>query len=272
MQGGGHRVERSARCRHKKQAEADPDRDEQQDRERAGEGDPWQRQHAQAERGGHEAGNQRRALAGAVAQATGQRRRGAYEHGDEDQSAGCGKGAVVRAVLEVLLGKEEAADHDCEGERGKHRCGSHIAVAKHASAAAQRLLVGPRWQEPCDGKRGKRRKRDKTHQSARQPSVTVSAPPSSGPARFDTPEAAPQMPSAAPRRSGGKPLTAPASAAGLTRPAPTPCSPRASSSTAISPASAPAAAPTAKSARPSSARRREPKRSTSIPPGSSAMP
>ena len=68
------------------------------------------------------------------------------------------------------------------------------------------------------------------HQFARQPKATVSRPPSSGPSRLDMPALAPQMPSALPRRSGGKPLTAPASAAGLTRPAPTPWMTRATSS------------------------------------------
>ena len=57
------------------------------------------------------------------------------------------------------------------------------------------------------------------HQLARQPKATVSRPPSSGPARLDMPALAPQIPRALPRRSGGKPDTAPASAAGLTSPA-----------------------------------------------------
>ncbi len=84
-----------------------------------------------------------------------------------------------------------------------------------------------------------------THQSARQPSHTVSTPPSSGPSRFETPALAPQIPSALPRRSGGKPLTAPARAAGLTRPAPTPWTTRVATSTPMLDASAPRPAPSA---------------------------
>ncbi len=84
------------------------------------------------------------------------------------------------------------------------------------------------------------------------------------------PALAPQIPSAPPRRSGGKPLTAPASAAGLTSPAPTPWSTRVATSTAMLGATAPAAAPSAKRPSPRSARLRAPKRSTSVPPGRSA--
>src|ERR1700729_1018915 len=88
------------------------------------------------------------------------------------------------------------------------------------------------------------------HQLARHPSVTVSRPPSSGPSRFATPADAPQIPSAPPRRSGGNPLTAPASAAGLTRPAPTPCTTRLAISAPMLDMSAPAPAPTAHAASP----------------------
>ena len=70
------------------------------------------------------------------------------------------------------------------------------------------------------------------------------SPPSSGPRRFDIPALAPQIPSALPRRSGGKPETAPASAAGLTRPAPAPWMIRATSSWPKLPARAPNSAPT----------------------------
>ena len=45
----------------------------------------------------------------------------------------------------------------------------------------------------------------RNHQQARQSIATVSRPPTTGPIRFAMPELAPQMPSAAPRRSGGKP-------------------------------------------------------------------
>ena len=105
------------------------------------------------------------------------------------------------------------------------------------------------------------------HQLARQPKATVSRPPSSGPARLDMPALAPQIPSALPRRSGGKPDTAPASAAGLTRPAPAPWMTRAMSSASKLWASAPASAPTANTPRPLRASRRAPNRSTSSPAG-----
>jgi hypothetical protein len=107
------------------------------------------------------------------------------------------------------------------------------------------------------------------HQSARQPNATVSSPPSSGPTRFEAPALAPQIPSAEPRRSGGKPLTAPASAAGLTIPAATPCTARVSSRTTMSGATAPPAAPAANSRSPASATRRGPSRSTNLPDGQS---
>ncbi len=84
------------------------------------------------------------------------------------------------------------------------------------------------------------------------------------------PALAPQIPSALPRRSGGKPLTAPASAAGLTSPAPAPWTIRATISAPKLETTAPAAAPMANSAGRSSATRRAPNRSTSSPPGSSS--
>ena len=90
----------------------------------------------------------------------------------------------------------------------------------------------------------------KNHQHARQSIATVSSPPITGPIRFAMPELAPQMPSADPRRSGGNPETAPASEAGLTSPAPTPCTSRDATSTPKPPASAPIAAPAANTASP----------------------
>ena len=77
------------------------------------------------------------------------------------------------------------------------------------------------------------------------------------------PELAPQIPSAAPRRSGGKPETAPASDAGLTSPAPTPCTTRDATSTPKLPATAPRSPRrTANTASPTERDRREPIRST----------
>ena len=66
------------------------------------------------------------------------------------------------------------------------------------------------------------------------------------------PELAPHIPSAEPRRSGGKPDTAPASEAGLTSPAPTPWTSREATSTPKLPASAPITAPAANTASPAS--------------------
>ena len=109
------------------------------------------------------------------------------------------------------------------------------------------------------------------HHAARQPKETVNRPPSSGPTKFETPALAPQIPSALPRRSGGKPLTAPASAAGLTSPAPAPWMTRVVISAPMLDVSAPAPAPTPNTARPTSASRRAPNRSTSAPAGSNTI-
>src|SRR6202012_6094829 len=94
------------------------------------------------------------------------------------------------------------------------------------------------------------------HQTARQLSVKVSSPPRRGPRRLAAPALAPQIPSAAPRRAGGNPLTAPASAAGLTIPAAAPCETRAAINAPALDVSAPAVALAANRPRPSSARLR----------------
>ena len=83
------------------------------------------------------------------------------------------------------------------------------------------------------------------------------------------PALAPHTPSARPRRSGGKPLTAPASAAGLTRPAPAPCSTRVAASAPMLEDNAPAAAPVANRPRPSSASAERQGGQRAMPPGSS---
>ncbi|HZO60391.1 MAG TPA: hypothetical protein VFB51_11930 [Solirubrobacterales bacterium] len=110
----------------------------------------------------------------------------------------------------------------------------------------------------------------RNHQHARQSIATVRSPPTTGPIRLAMPELAPQMPSAEPRRCAGKPDTAPASEAGLTSPAPMPCTTREAISTSRLPASAPIRAPAPNTASPASPTWRDPMRSTSVPPGKSA--
>ncbi len=60
----------------------------------------------------------------------------------------------------------------------------------------------------------------------RQSKAVTSRPPSVGPAIVATPATAPQIPNAAPRRSGGKTIVSSASVCGISSAAPAPCTAR----------------------------------------------
>ncbi|MNR37092.1 hypothetical protein D3C85_1550830 [compost metagenome] len=68
-----------------------------------------------------------------------------------------------------------------------------------------------------------------------QPRPSTRTPPRIGPTRVATPAVAPQMPMAAPRRSGGKILVMTAMVCGVIMAAPRPCTTRAAISVSTSP-------------------------------------
>jgi len=89
----------------------------------------------------------------------------------------------------------------------------------------------------------------------------VMAPPSTGPTTTASAVTPPKIPSAQPRRCGGKAAFSRASASGITIAAPTPCSARAAISAPIPGASAHAADPDANTPSPATKTRRRPNRS-----------
>jgi hypothetical protein len=91
----------------------------------------------------------------------------------------------------------------------------------------------------------------------------VMASPSTGPTKGASPVTPPKMPRARPRRSGGNAAFTSASASGMTRVAPAPCTARAAISQPTPGASAHAAEAAVNSPRPAANSRRRPKRSPS---------
>ncbi len=162
---------------------------------------------ARPDRGTRETEQRRQLLAVTIDQPPGERRGGADEQRDQHQRAGGAERRIAGDPLEVLLGDVEGADHDRERQPGDQRRRQHDPVQRRVGAAVVAAI--DRGQQPCDAATAATVSGTSAHQSARHPNATVSSPPSSGPSRFDMPALAPQMPSALPRRSGGKPLTAP---------------------------------------------------------------